>query len=274
MAAKKKTALKKSTSKAMISMEEYERRMAEEAEKEAAKTGGSGGGSYVSIKGGSFTYQGADLGEEINVVIIDWTNEKAYYDTPYDPDEPSSPACWAIGDERPNDLEPSDLSPKKQSDTCGECWANEFGSADNGKGKACKDSRRMAMISADQLDDPVEDIEVVFLKTPPTSCKNFDKYVNGAKKLLKRPTYGVITRVFFDDEADYEVLKFEIIDKISSVEHMQKIEQLREQIAEDLRADYDPDNYKGDERKKKPARKKAAKKKVAKKKASKSKFSR
>jgi len=273
MAAKKK-AVRRTRSKSMVSMQELERQLMEQAEQEAEKTQ-SGGGQYLSIKGKSFVFQGADLGEELEVVIIDWTNEKAYFDVPYNADDPSAPACWALGDVKPQDLIPSDVSVKKQSEDCGSCWANAWGSSENGRGKACRDARRLALISSAQLDDPLEDIEVVFLRTPPTSCRNFDKFANGVRKVLKRPTHGIISTIRFDEEADYEMLLFAAAEPIANPEHLQKVLTLREQVHEDLRQDYDPLLYKGETDSSKGGRKKkiVTKKKAAPRKKG-SKFSR
>jgi len=269
-AAKKKTTKKKSASKAMVSMAEFEQQMMEQANLDSARTGSGGGANFISIRGGSFTYQEADLGEEIEVVVLDFVNVKDYYDSPWDQDNPSSPACWSVSYDKPSEMVPSEYSPVVQAEACAGCWANEFGSADRGKGKACRDGRRMAVISKDQLDDAVEDIEIALLKAGPSSCPNFDKYIKGLAKVAKRPCYGVVTTAFFDDNMDYEVLKFRSNEKVESPEHMQKIMELREQVSELLTQEHDPANYVSPEEQA-PARgnKKAAKKKAAKKKGSK-----
>ena len=63
MAARKKKA-KKETGKQLITMEQLEKQMAEEADSEAGRLGSSGSGNKISIKDGSFTYMEGDLGEE------------------------------------------------------------------------------------------------------------------------------------------------------------------------------------------------------------------
>jgi hypothetical protein len=75
---------------------------------------------------------------------------------------------------------------------------NEFGSADNGtgKGKACKNIRRLALISAKPLtEDSVSKGEVAYLKTPVTSVKNWAAYVRTLDALEHIPPLAVVTQI-------------------------------------------------------------------------------
>lgn len=238
-------AAKKSTSKALATMDSFTSKWEKQAVEDSARTGASGDGNKISIKGGSFTYRESDLGTEMEVVILDWSSVKAYYDSPYDPDERSSPACWAIGKTTPNQLTPSDKSPLIQCDTCAACELNQFGSAERGKGKACSDKRRLLVVPVDELADlPVEEIEAAIIEVPATSCRNFDKFVNGVAKLSKRPTFAITTVISFDEEIDYPALLFKPNELIGDVAIASKIEQLREMHEEAVMHEYDPEQYK------------------------------
>jgi len=56
------------------------------------------GGNMVSVKGGRLSYNGGEVpGNKMNVIIIDYVLGNAYYDEPFDVDNPSSPVCFAFG---------------------------------------------------------------------------------------------------------------------------------------------------------------------------------
>ena len=284
MAAKKKTAKKKvskkktSNKKSLMSMDDYEAQLAQEAEELSSRIDTSAEFPMISIKNKEFSVGDADLGEEMDVVIIEVVNEKAYYDGSYDEDNPSTPACFAVGICKPNELVPSEDSPKLQDEGegCGKCWGNEWKSADTGKGKACKDVRRLACIHVSDLETNVDDIEWALLKTPPTSSGPFDKFFNGLKRVHKRPPWGFIVHLSFDEEISYPVINFSGARKIDNVSHMQVINALRERIKDSdiLTQGYDASGYVDpDDRpapaksKKKTSKKKTGKKKTAKKKS-------
>ena len=178
----------------------------------------------------------------MEVVILDFANENNYYDGPYDPDEPSSPACWSVMKSKPNDMEPSEESPKPQCDDCVSCWANEYGSASTGRGKACKNSRRLAIVAVDDLED-VKNAEVAFLRVPPTSNKSFDKMAGGVRKVFKRPMYGVVVDISFDEDSEYEKLLFKAVKPIEDTSILMALRELRESIEEDILSEPDPANY-------------------------------
>lgn len=141
-------------------------------------------------KTGVFKLPNGEEGESLNVVIVDFVATNAYYDKPYTPGEFAPPACFAIGAANNNDLEPSPNSPVQQSDSCATCWANEFKSAPNGKGKACSNNRLLAVTAPDEEDRPI-----MLLKVPTTSMKGFDGYVDGVARAFKRPVRAVITEI-------------------------------------------------------------------------------
>jgi len=272
MAAKKKAKkkiAKKSKSKSMMSMEDFEAEMESQAESDSARVESGGGGTHISIAGSTFTLGDADLGDELTGVIIDFSNEKVWYDGVYNPEDPGAPACWAIGSERPNELVASELSPAPQCDSCEDCEKNEWGSAATGRGKACQDKRRLMIVSMEDLleAESLEDIEVSMLKAPAGSVSAYDKYIKGLSKVHKRPCYGVTTTMTFDDDYDYPSLNFSVDEVIEDASVMSRIMELRTLAEEDMLSEYDPDQYKDpDEKPQRKSKKKAKKKKGFKKK--------
>jgi hypothetical protein len=71
------------------------------------------------------------------------------------------PDCWSW-----DAITPDAVSTNKQADTCAKCPANTFGSADEGRGKKCKNSIRTFIIPAGKR------MPILF-SVPPTSYKEF-----------------------------------------------------------------------------------------------------
>lgn len=268
-ARKKKTSKKKSVAKKKgTAVSTYQSRLAEFAEQEEQREKSSGG-AKLSIKGSKFRFQGDDLGRELDVVILDYAFVNTYYDTPFDEDEPSSPACFAISREGEEAMEPADGVPNQQEESCNDCWAAQFKSDARGRGKACRNSRRLALIHVDDLESLDDEPQVVYLSVPPTSLSAFRGYVKKLSKGLKRPPFGVITKLSFDMDADYETLEFECVDALPD-ELLDGIFELRDNIQDDLLALPDFGNYTGDgEKGDSPKPKRGSKKKATKKKATK-----
>lgn len=254
MARKKKT----STSKELVSQSDWEKQLANLAEDQSSRSIAQVG-AFLSIKNGQFTYQGADLGTELDVIVLDFVYEHTYYDTPYSKDNPSTPACFAIS-KNPGEMMPCDSSPKPQDSSCDDCENYKWGSAEGGgRGKACGEHRRLALVAYDDLDSNPEDIEIVMLSVPTTSCKNFDKFVKGVEKTLKRPTLGVVCTISFDEDADWEVLKFKAKEPMNELSYVNKILTKRDEASTPLLQEYDASSYIGDT---KPAKKGHGKKKA------------
>jgi len=258
MAAKKKSVTKKKmavkkkgTGTAMVSMSDLKKKMAEEAVEESKRLDG-GESSFISIKGGSFTYQGADLGDTLEVVILDFVSENSYY-TSYDPDNPSSPGCYAIGREKNKYLTPlPDCAKLQDKEGCEDCWANEWESADTGKGKACKNTKRISVISTSDLEDvdTAENADVAFIRVPPTSVKSFEKFAKGVTKIHKEMIYGMVVEISFDDDSDYEALLFKAVRPIDDVGILTTIIEKKEQYKEELEEPTDISNYNEPKKKK------------------------
>lgn len=170
---------------------------------------------FISIRGGKLTFAGADVpGNELRCVILGWVHENQYYDGDFDPDVPQVPACYAFGQDTKT-MEPHENAPDKQSDACEGCPINEFGSADRGKGKACKNVVRLAIIAESDLED-LDNVEIVYMKVPVMSVKNFLVYAaKNLKVTLGRPYWSVVTNISVvpDDKSQYRVL-FELGEKI------------------------------------------------------------
>jgi hypothetical protein len=149
-------------------------------------------------------------GETLEVVIIDFVSSNLFYDGPFDRDNPQPPACFAIGAE-PSLLVPSANSPNKQADTCSSCPNNQFGSAPTGKGKACKNTRLLALMPAAALENPKEEAPIWILSVPPTSLKAYDSYVHTLAAKHRTVPIGVITEITLDPANTFASPRFSVV---------------------------------------------------------------
>ena len=163
------------------------------------------GVSRINISGGVMMVDGdAVEGNSLDVVVLAAVPLNEYYSKPYDPRTPTVPTCYAYGDPNAADPEdgmaPGDVEEKQGDDNglCAGCWANQMGSADVGRGKACKNARRLLLVTEDAVEsgEALTAAEPRSLSVPVMSVKNWAKYVKDVlAEELKRPFYGVVTTV-------------------------------------------------------------------------------
>lgn len=225
-------------------MTTWDEELAKQAEIAAGMEASAGGGQFFSTRGGQLSWQDAPLpNNEMAVIILDTIFENVYYEGRYDPDTPQGPSCFAFGRDE------SEMAPHKivfeagqnQDKTCEGCENNEFGSAETGRGKACRNTRRLAMIPAGQFsrngdlelfenEDHFATTTVGFMKLPVTSVKGYANFVKQVAGALKRPPFGIITRVAVVPDAKTQFkVTFEPIEKVSD-DLMAVIMQRREEV--------------------------------------------
>lgn len=142
---------------------------------------------------------------DLVVLLAASHHSKVYYEKNYTDGDDNPPDCWST-----DGIKPDQAAPKKQSTICANCKWNEFGSrvnqATGSKGKACADTRRMAVV-------PYGDIEntmlggPMLLRVPPASLGAIGEYSD----LLKSntvPYSAIATRVGFDAKEAYPKMIF------------------------------------------------------------------
>lgn len=160
---------------------------------------------FLSFRGGQLTYNEAPIpGNKLEVIVLDSAFENAWYPWAFDPNKPKSPACYAVGRVQTElapreDEEEGWVVEDRQSDVCATCDKNEWGSdPDGGKGKACKNQRRLSLIDANVLKTGPEGIaaaSIVYARLPVTSVKLYSSYIIQIANVVKRPPYGVISEL-------------------------------------------------------------------------------
>lgn len=158
----------------------------------------------IGCRGGLLTIDGAAVpGNALDVVILLAVHENKWYSQGFDPDNPVIPDCYAFGDpnneEDPGaDMVPHEQAPDKQADACDGCPLNEWGSAEKGRGKACKNVRRLVCMDASELEGTPKEIAAAEMRTltlPVTSVANWGKYMESVADDTSRPSWGVVTTV-------------------------------------------------------------------------------
>lgn len=228
----------------------YEERWAQDAQK-AAAVEPLQSGTWLSAKGGQLS-----IGDEIlpgamaALIILDAVAENTYYGGKYVANDPLPPICYALG--RDGEAMFPDIENMKKDMNffmpqhvvqgqilgCDGCPLNEWGSAAEGKGKACQNRRRLAVIPAGYyapkrgsrdfdlhlFDDPnhFKTAEIAFMKLPVTSVRNWAKYVHELASSHRRPPHGFITKLSvlphqqYQQEVTFEPLEL-VDDRIAEI---------------------------------------------------------
>lgn len=163
-----------------------------------------------SIKAGTLSIDDLPVeGNHMAVVILDSVLENTFYEGDYDPNNVTPPTCFAIG------RDDAGMAPHRvvfehdqaQHPTCRGCPMNAFGTADRGKGKACKNRVRLMVVKVGELDangrltefskDPeyYASAAAAMFSVPPTSIGGYSTYVKQVANSLKMPPHGVFTRI-------------------------------------------------------------------------------
>lgn len=180
-------------------------------------------------------------GETLEVVIVDFMSSNLFYEGAFDRDNPQPPACFAIGPE-PTLLVPSPNSPVKQADTCSACPNNQFGSASNGKGKACKNTRLLALMPASAIDSEEGEAPIWIMSVPPTSLKAFDSFVHSLAVKHKTVPIGVVTEITLDPANTFASPRFRVVRPLQGKE-LGTFMPRREEASQRLSAEPDTSQY-------------------------------
>lgn len=166
----------------------FDEQLAALAKQAAEQEAGTGGGRFFSTRGGRLAFGDDPIpGNKMAVVILDSVIENVYYAEDFDPDSPAAPACYGFGRSEA-ECSPHEAVASPVCETCAACPHNKFGTADKGKGKACRNRRRLGLVSAGLVgkagdvaleDKPAAytDGEVGFMSLPPTALRNYGAYV-------------------------------------------------------------------------------------------------
>lgn len=161
---------------------------------------------------------GKSVPDQLDVIVVDWLHEpsRKFYAAAYDKDAKATlPDCWS------NDgVAPEAGAKGKQAATCAACPKNVKGSGQNGKGKACRYERRLAVLV---VGDPSGDIYQIAIPGASLFSDNDGSIYGfeGYKKFLfanDEALDTVVTRIVYDTEADTAKVGFKAIRHLTEVE--------------------------------------------------------
>jgi len=144
----------------------------------------------------------------INVIIINALPKvsRQFYATTYDPDAPPTlPDCWSnLGDV------PDPKAENKQSASCATCPQNIDGSGTNGKGRACRYNRRVALLLENDTSGDIYQFNIPAKSLFGKGVGNAHPFESYTKFL---PANGesidrIVTAISFDENETADVLKF------------------------------------------------------------------
>ena len=223
-------------------------------------------GGFLSTKGSRLSIGDVRLpGDMIRAIIVDYRKDNEFYPVAYDPTSKGSvPVCFAVV--RPNEILTPWRQAKPDEDTrglvvdertqlvsdaaepqvaaghgCDSCGMLEWGSAKlikgnrgSGKGKACRETRRLHLFAADQCTTPddVARAPYMTLIPPPTSLGNFKRVANEASTVLGVPIFGVVVDIEVKPHDDYMfMVHYKIVEQIKDEGILLALLNRHEQIA-------------------------------------------
>lgn len=200
---------------------------------------GGGGFPHVSIKGKVFHISRGDektlitKGDEgepaasIDVVIIraNPSISKVYYTGGYTEGSEAKPECYS------NDgISPAADAESPQAKKCAVCPHNQWGSRiteNGGKGKACGDSRRIAIAPVNMINDPM------LIRVPAASLKALAQHSDQLKK--RGVAYqAVVTKIGFDYSVAHPALTFKPVGFIDETTAMQVREMMDSDVVNNI----------------------------------------
>lgn len=160
----------------------------------------------------------------IEVVIVKSATaiSKIFYANGYQDGSNAAPDCWSS-----DGIKPDASAQNKQCTTCAACPKNAWGSrvTDSGKpGKACADSRRIAVVPANDVANELFGGPML-LRVPAASLKDLKAY----GELLNSygyHYYKAVTRISFDPKEAYPKFVFNALEPLDEA-RISEIEELR-----------------------------------------------
>jgi hypothetical protein len=153
----------------------------------------------------------------LECIILDFAWALVHYPGVYNSNNPQQPNCFATGRQNPESksdpLVPHETVASPQGKNCRDCAKNQWKSAATGRGKACKNQRRLIVVPPD-FD---EETEVMTMYVSPKGLKNFDKYVARLSNEHGVLPTQVVTAIAFNKDETYPLLQFKFVERHTRV---------------------------------------------------------
>jgi hypothetical protein len=153
--------------------------------------------SNISLRNGIMQLSGTPVpGNALPCVIIASAFENQWFAGDFDPNNIKNPDCYALSDDGEN-MVPDPSIEHPQHENCTDCPKGQWRTdRRGGKGKDCKEKRRLALLPSDALKDGnIKTAEMAVLTLPVTSRANWANYVNQLAAEHRRPPWAVLSTV-------------------------------------------------------------------------------
>ena len=209
-----------------------------------------------SLRAGVLSYNDQPMpNNTMRCIVVASAFEKAMFISKFDPNNITPPLCFALapdGDKMvPHENSyvkqgPNDTDDKGKeiagTEKCTGCAQLEWGSDPNspsGRGKMCKETRRLGIIPEDALTDGVAKSRAAMLRIPVTSVANWSSYVHLVAATLKRPVWSVVTEIKVepDPKKQFQVL-FSVVDKVQDTNILAELQPMRERVQKSVMNPY------------------------------------
>lgn len=182
------------------------------------------GNRFLSLQSGRLSIDGLPVsGNKLDCVIIASCFENVYYPPgKFNPEKPVSPICFSFSAVE-SLLQPHNDVEQYQSGVCSTCGHNQWN--DDGSGKSCKNTRRLALLPADCIKNPASILscDKLYMRLPVTSVRGWSRYVQILAS-QKRPPFAAITTISTEPDAktQFKVIFSckEIIDDAAAVDEL------------------------------------------------------
>lgn len=150
----------------------------------------SGGGQMWELPGADNPDE-PDFSKEIEGVIVDHYPVNAYFEEEYS-GQAQPPSCSSMDGK---------LGIGCPGGACANCPLNKYGSADDGKGKKCKNLRRIYILRSGE-------ILPLLVTLPPTSIRNFSDYISKRIVTKGMKACDVVTKMTLTVEKSSSGIKY------------------------------------------------------------------
>lgn len=172
--------------------------------------------SKIGLRGGFLQIGGEPIkGNILPCVVLAAGHRNVYYSKPFDANNLANPDCFALSltgegmeahENVPDDNIPPNSDEKERATprACEGCAYNDWGSdPKGGRGKACKETRRLIVLPEDALADAdaVKKAELAIIDIPVTSGKNYSNFVNSVAAQAGVPPWVVLTNISTERDA-------------------------------------------------------------------------
>lgn len=185
--------------------------------------------SRISLKSGIMTYGGTEIANnKMEALVMAASFRNVWYAGAYDPNNIVNPNCFAIADNDDN-MVPHPNVAEPVHETCTGCPKNEWASdPKGGRGKACKQTRRLVLLPGVAVEKGPEEIlsaEMAVMDIPVTSVKNYSQFVNTLYASANVPPYAAIAEIAVvrDAKTQFKV-QFRPMRVIPTVELLEAVE--------------------------------------------------